>query len=465
MFEVPIVKHIERIITVNDLLLTPLFLFLIYIVAILYRNRYRNTPIKKYFLPGLTLRFVGCLFSALMYNYLYGNGDTFDYWRAALNLKAALFNEPLLGLELMMVDEYNDIPAIGRKYTNWTYYLYKDTASVRIAQIGGFLSLFTFNSYLSVGMILSFFSFLGCWKMFEVFYDIYPHLHKKIAIATLFIPSVFFWGSSGLLKDTITTAALGYLIWSFYHLFIKRKKRLKSFCYLIISAYFLIKIKIYIILAFAPAITIWLFIIYSKKIRNNRLRRLSTPFFILVMLISAYLMTSTISSQVEKYSLDNILATVEGSQAWMEYTGKQSGASFNLGNIDYSSPLGLLKAVPLAINATLFRPYLWEARKPVLMLSSIEALFFLLFTIYTFLKVGIFKTFKYSIKDPSLLFCLVFSLAFAFAVGFSTFNFGALARYKIPCLPFYLLALFILLDYAKRKKRPKNRITIPLKLR
>jgi len=29
-------------------------------------------------------------------------------------------------------------------------------------------------------------------------------------------------------------------------------------------------------------------------------------------------------------------------------------------------------------------------------------------------------------------------------VGISSFNFGALSRYKIPCLPFYALALILI---------------------
>jgi hypothetical protein len=49
------------------------------------------------------------------------------------------------------------------------------------------------------------------------------------------------------------------------------------------------------------------------------------------------------------------------------------------------------------------------------------------------------------VKDPNLTFCLVFSIIFAFAVGISSYNFGALSRYKIPCLPFYAAALVILL--------------------
>ncbi|MEP2024099.1 MAG: hypothetical protein ABJI85_05525, partial [Reichenbachiella sp.] len=47
------------------------------------------------------------------------------------------------------------------------------------------------------------------------------------------------------------------------------------------------------------------------------------------------------------------------------------------------------------------------------------------------------------LNDPIVLYCLTFSLLFAFAVGVSTYNFGTLMRYKIPVIPFYLITLTI----------------------
>ena len=53
-------------------------------------------------------------------------------------------------------------------------------------------------------------------------------------------------------------------------------------------------------------------------------------------------------------------------------------------------------------------------------------------------------------KDPNLVFCLVFSIIFAFAVGISSYNFGALSRYKIPCLPFYATFCDIIIQQPTR---------------
>jgi hypothetical protein len=128
-----------------------------------------------------------------------------------------------------------------------------------------------------------------------------------------------------------------------------------------------------------------------------------------------------------------------------------STSFYTLGNIEYSL-MGMLKVFPSAVNVSLFRPYFWEAKKPILMLSSAEGMIFFYLTVRQILKAGFFGTLKQIGDNPEVQFCLIFSIIFAFAVGFTSFNFGALARYKIPFMPFYLLALFILSDTSKNTK-------------
>jgi hypothetical protein len=66
-------------------------------------------------------------------------------------------------------------------------------------------------------------------------------------------------------------------------------------------------------------------------------------------------------------------------------------------------------------------------------------------------------------KDPNLSFSLAFSIIFAFAVGISSYNFGALSRYKIPCLPFYAASLIILYYNVQTRtgKSSKNYLKSP----
>jgi hypothetical protein len=51
---------------------------------------------------------------------------------------------------------------------------------------------------------------------------------------------------------------------------------------------------------------------------------------------------------------------------------------------------------------------------------------------------------KSLVQSPAVIYCIGFALLFAVFVGTSTFNFGSLARYKIPCLPFFMAALSII---------------------
>lgn len=138
------------------------------------------------------------------------------------------------------------------------------------------------------------------------------------------------------------------------------------------------------------------------------------------------------------------MRTAKDTQNWLYLSSQlQGGSGYSLGNIDYT-PIGLLKIFPKAVNVSLFRPYIWEAKKPILIPAAIEGLVSLFFTIRLIYKAGFIRFFKLILTNPEVQFCMVFSLIFAFAVGFTSYNFGALVRYKIPLMPFYYIALFIL---------------------
>ena len=81
-----------------------------------------------------------------------------------------------------------------------------------------------------------------------------------------------------------------------------------------------------------------------------------------------------------------------------------------------------------------------------MLFSALESLILLLATVYVLVKCHVYKFFYYIFSDPYLLFCFVFSVTLGIIIGFSTFNFGTLVRYRLPILPFYsfmLLAIYI----------------------
>ena len=96
---------------------------------------------------------------------------------------------------------------------------------------------------------------------------------------------------------------------------------------------------------------------------------------------------------------------------------------------------------------------------------AIESLLFLIATVFVLLKVGPIKVYKYISGDSFVLMCVVFAIFFGFAVGFSSYNFGALSRYKIQAVPFYVAALLIIWQKAKgfSRERQMRRAEIDLR--
>jgi hypothetical protein len=299
-------------------------------------------------------------------------------------------------------------------------------------------------------VLFSLLGFTGLWMMFNAFYQMKPHLHKWLAIATLFIPSVIFWGS-GLLKDTITLAAVGIATYCTFQLFNRRHLRLYLIVLLVTSLYVLYAVKIYILLTFLPAVIIWVFLFHFSKIRSLVLRYMLFPFVSGVCIILGYFAVLKAGEDNPKYSLDMISKTAQVTAYDIRYwTGREAGSGYSLGELDGTWE-SMIRLSPQAINVSLFRPYLWEVRNPLMLLSALESIGLLMLTLFAVFKARL-RLF-YALGQPTVLFCLVFSIAFAFAVGVSTFNFGTLVRYKIPLLPLYAVAIIFLIDYANRERK------------
>ena len=117
--------------------------------------------------------------------------------------------------------------------------------------------------------------------------------------------------------------------------------------------------------------------------------------------------------------------------------------NYKLNRID-GSINGLLSSAPLAIFTALFRPLAWEIGSPTMVVSAIENTILILFVLYSLIRIGVLKFFKIVINDPFLVYCVFFSLFFAFGVGIAGTNFGALVRYKIPLMPFFFSAVYLI---------------------
>lgn len=445
--------------TVSDLIVAPIFLLLLFMIV---KDQVKKIPDfknKKYYLPAFCVRILGTVLTALMYQYYYGKSDVYGYYHGSIAMQNLLFADPKLFLDILFytsIDHNHE--AFLYFFDSQTTRFVLDNSTFLMLKIGGVLSVLTFNSFLAIGFIFSYFSFKGCWKLFEVFFEEYPALDKWVAVATLFIPSVFFWGGAGFLKDTLMIGVLGYLVWSYYQLFIKGRMKIYNIIVFVLSIFFMLILKAYVVISLLPCFIIWSLMHKVVRTGNRAILKFAVPgAFVLVGLGGLGLLEFTASKLDDRFAPQQLIKIAKGQQQYVGERAPENNAPYELGDYD-TSVFGVLTKVPSAINVTLFRPYPWEVNKIIMLPSMIEALIALLLTIFVFIKVGFIRTIQNVFLEPNILFCLIFTMIFAFGVGFIACNFGTLARYKIACLPFYFMALFILLNmpHLNNKASDKN---------
>ena len=415
-----------------------LYFLVIFSILWFYRHSKADNDLYKWFLKGFLVKVTGGIAFALVSIYYYG-GDTFLYFHGAKVMSTYLAEDSALYFKLLntpnsLSNEFSEVSSlISYSRTKEEWFM------VKILSVFSFIS---FNSYLVLTLFMNTIAFWGGWKLFKVFSDILPDVKNQIFFIVFLTPSIFFWGN-GILKDTFTLALTNYIVYVLYQILEKRRF---NFMYLVLSvfaAFIIYSLKTYIILAFLPSIFFILYIYMKSKIHSPLVRFVSGPVILISFTIIGFLGLRGLS-QSTSYSVENIEQNITGFHTWHTTTG---GSSYNLGDIKYT-PIGIISKIPAALNATFFRPYIWSARNPIMMIGALESTFVLILFIAVLFKTQL-RLFYYLKKNKFLLGLSIFVLVFGFAVGFTSYNFGALARYKMPVYSIFIFALYYI--YTKKK--------------
>ncbi len=422
-----------------DICLIIIYLFIIYLSAILYvQNKIKTDSIYRYFIPALSLKIAGGMVYALYHVYIYKGGDTFVFYNAArdLNNYTSIFEPSTYGVY------FNSFDTSLHDFSPSYNYILKSEDVLFITKITSFINVLGLYSYFTSTLIYSSISFLGLWYFFNTFNRLYPSSTKPFFIAAFCIPTMLLW-SSGVLKDTVTIGAIGWIVYAVANLFLFNEKKTVSFIYLLIGIYFIFILKPYLVYLLLPSLFIWIQSNLKAKITSHFIRNLITPILIISIVSASFFVLTSLSSSAGKYSLNNWQNTLQGFHSWHEYLTKTSHQSgYSLGEMEYTL-LGVLKKFPAAVNVTFFRPYIWEIRNIPTLLGAFEGLFFLFTTLVVLFRAK-GQLVSSIIKNKDVFFLLSFAIPFAFIVGLSSYNFGALSRYKIPAELFYLIALVII---------------------
>ncbi|MGV9011023.1 MAG: hypothetical protein ACOH13_00370 [Flavobacteriales bacterium] len=413
-------------------------------------KRIKHEPEYRHFLWGLFAKVFGGVAFSLIYFFYYKGGDTLMYFYSAVSMSHLAMVDPAAYLSVLFGPADNAHLALFSDVVGQPYgYMYFDHRAFMVIRLISPLVILSMNSYVVTTLLLSSICYYGIWRCYQTFVSYFPSLINKLAIAFLYMPSVIFWGS-GVMKDTFTLSATCWWVHCFDELFFKKRDHLSNLLGLVVSGFILITMKPYIFMALMPLTVLWLLYFRVVKLKNALFRFTVLPVVLVLMVGGSYLTLTSLGDELGKFSLDEALQTTVVLQQDMKRSEQYGSNYFDIGTVD-GTLSGTLGKLPVAVNAALFRPYIWESRNFVVALSGLENAWLLGFTLLLLWRTRIWFFIRCITGNPLVLLCILFAVVFGFVIGLTTPNFGALVRFKIPLVPFLVAGLFII-DFLNRKR-------------
>jgi hypothetical protein len=434
-----------------DIIFFPVCFVILFFIVRARANRQKDERLKKLYFRAFYFKVICVILFTVITQFYFKGGDTSMYYQATKDLRAAVNDDPDNLFVILKTRQLN----LEHPLTPFFYYdgFADDITYNYMISVSNFLpgklallpSFLFGNSYICINMFFGFFALAGAIRLFKAFYFFYPKLWRELAVACLFLPGVAFWSSS-LLKDPMTFGCIGFILHAVVQILFKKTKVAASVITILATGYLLFNIKIYILLVLVLSMVVWFFAEFNKTIKEKVLRYIFTIMTFAGSAVIGYFLLNYLTSfeAAEDYKLDTLLSSAESQRIGYEHINTKVTGDSHF-KVNASNPVTLFFG---SIVATFFRPFIWEINTPIALLSAFESAIFLFLTLYIMFKRGFLKFFTVSFSDGRILMCFVFAIVFAFAIGSSTANFGALSRYKIPCMPFYML--FLLLLYNKQ---------------
>lgn len=440
----------------------PVLIFLIiaftFGAAYTQRRHITDNPEYRYYLLGLLAKIVGGLAFACIYVFYYKQGDTTSFYECSMAF-SKLFHHDLS--DFFAAYTGPGTPEIKSYFTMDTgepmmYMLQEGSTRFTMKILVPFM-LISGNSYFITTLLVSVFTYGALWQLFRMFVSYFPRYTNQIAIAILFMPSVLFWGS-GILKDSFTLAATCYLMVCTYRIISKKGSMLLNVAGFIFFAWAILSIKAYVLLILIPSTLVWFFYSRIKRIKNQLIRTAAIPFIYLMVFAGSYIFFSRFGESFGKFSLDRALQTAAITQNDLKQEYYQ-GNSFDIGEWEPTIG-GALSKFPQATIAGLYRPFIFESKNVVMLISGLENLMMLGLTLFVLIRIKWKTMFAIINNYPIILYSLVFSILFAFMIGLTTSNFGAMVRFKIPLIPLYMGSIMVFYGSVREVMLRKKGITV-----
>lgn len=431
-----------------ELMIAIAWLLIFVIIAHFVRANNAHKPEYKYYLPNFYFKIGMATLFALIYFFYYHGGDTIAYWSGSTNLSRLFYDSPTNYVKEFLDNSNHEIipnyyhkASIGKP----PIWIYREPNSWFICKIASIFSIITFESYLAITLFFGFISACISWRFF-IFLNQFLNLKTSyLALTFLFIPTVGFW-CSGLIKDTVVWWGILLLTQSIFSFF-KHEFTRQNIFFFLISIYLIISIRPFVFLAIAVPTTIILVFRINKD--KSFITKFITRLFGVSFSLSLIVLYFALPSLFGEFSSDKLLETAEIIQSDFAQNTLYTGAKYDIGLNDFETK-SLIKATPMAIITSVYRPFIWEVRGPIMVMNGIESLILMVLSLQLFRKKRMEVLPQNIYQKEFIFFALCFAIILGYFVGVTSGIFGVLARLKAPVIPFFLVFVFARIQTRKK---------------
>jgi hypothetical protein len=359
-----------------------------------------NAPLafKAIVRKGLALHLIGGVARYLVNALVYGTGDSFRYFRAGNAISDAVRQ-----------GDFEGLPSSGEVW-----------GTAFVDGVSGLVQIILGQHFVVESLVFTLLGFWGLVMMATALARSFPrgaNWHRSVALI-LYWPSLCFWPST-IGKEPLILLALGLVVvgWTGNGSTLRLNALLPGMALAV-----LIRPHIAMMLAVAIAAAEWL-----APARQWSAQR------ILRALVLAVLSVFAVSSSLQRLGVESDI------DAMAEFAEDRAGRTQTGGSrIEMVSGPA---AVPMAFVNVLMRPFLWEVRNPVMLLSAVEmlALWWMLWQ-RRGAGVSLFTQWR---RSRLLLFAVPAAAMLTVFYGSFVSNLGILARQRVVILPL----LFMLIEF------------------
>jgi hypothetical protein len=275
-------------------------------------------------------------------------------------------------------------------------------------------------------------SMFGAVAVYEACRDAYPTgTPLRLFAATVLFPSVAFW-TSALHKEAFCLMGIGLLLAGWRA---ANRRNLRALFYLPLGFLFVVMFRPPALPPLLLGLVAHLVLERSQKARGAVV--LARPVYVLVgfgLLTAGMLLVGKLSPAFALERIGESVAVQQ--QAWTKLADA-GGSAFDVDQPVEQSLGGQVLRLPISLLNALLRPQFFDVTSPVVLVSAIEMTAITWFIISAFRRHGIVGAFLAIQRSPFLVMCTLITVVGCMFVGLTTRNFGTLARYRVPFLPFY----------------------------